>query len=140
MIVSLEKQEQQVAKQAELAELQQQAKGVAEKQEELNKKIEQFKKDDKAALDKANAQAPAEKQQQNIVKELEKNQVQQAVADQNQAAQQLASAHVASALSLFPGRYRVRLNNTDVAANPQAGGMLELNTGTVNVDVGADEY
>lgn len=58
----------------------------------------------------------------------------------DQAAQQLASAHVASALSLFPGRYRVRLNNTDVAANPQAGAMLELNTGTVNVDVGTDEY
>ncbi len=58
----------------------------------------------------------------------------------NPAAQQLASAHMGSALSLFPGRYKVRLNNIDVAANPQAGAMLELKTGTVNVDVGTDEY
>jgi 6,7-dimethyl-8-ribityllumazine synthase len=58
----------------------------------------------------------------------------------DQAAQQLASAHVASALSVFPGRYTVRLNNIDVAANPQAGAMLELKPGTVNVDVGTDEY
>jgi 6,7-dimethyl-8-ribityllumazine synthase len=56
------------------------------------------------------------------------------------AARQLASAHVASALSLFPGSYTVRLNNSDVAANPQAGAMVELKPGTVNVDVGTDEY
>ena len=35
----------------------------------------------------------------------------------DQAARQVASAHVASALSLFPGSYTVRLNNSDVAAN-----------------------
>jgi 6,7-dimethyl-8-ribityllumazine synthase len=58
----------------------------------------------------------------------------------DQAARQLASAHVASALSLFPGSYRVRLNNIDVAANLQAGAMFELKPGTVNVDVGTDEY
>src|SRR6202162_5328910 len=58
----------------------------------------------------------------------------------DQAARQLASAHVASALSLFPGSYKVRLNNIDVAANLQAGAMLELKPGTVNVDVGTDEY
>jgi len=58
----------------------------------------------------------------------------------DQAARQLASAHVASALSLFPGSYRVRLNNIDVIANLQAGAMFELKPGTVNVDVGTDEY
>ena len=58
----------------------------------------------------------------------------------DQAARQLASAHVASALSLFPGSYTVRLNNSDVAANLQAGAMLELKPGTVNVEVGTDEY
>jgi len=58
----------------------------------------------------------------------------------DQAARQLASAHVASALSLFPGSYKVRLNNIDVAANLQAGAMFELKPGTVNVDVGTDEY
>jgi 6,7-dimethyl-8-ribityllumazine synthase len=56
------------------------------------------------------------------------------------AARQLASAHLASALSLFPGTYQVRLNNTDAAANLQAGSMLELKPGIVNVDVGTDEY
>jgi hypothetical protein len=35
----------------------------------------------------------------------------------DQAARQLASAHVGSALSLFPGSYKVRLNNTEVSAN-----------------------
>lgn len=53
---------------------------------------------------------------------------------------QLASAHVGSALSLFPGSYKVRLNNSDVVANLQAGATLQLKPGTVNVDVGTDEY
>jgi 6,7-dimethyl-8-ribityllumazine synthase len=56
------------------------------------------------------------------------------------ATRQLASAHVASALSLFPGSYTVRLNNSDVGANLQAGALLELKPGTLNVDVGTDEY
>lgn len=56
------------------------------------------------------------------------------------AGRQLASAHVGSALSLFPGSYKVRLNNSDVVSNLQAGAMLELKPGTVNVDVGTDEY
>src|ERR1700674_4148009 len=56
----------------------------------------------------------------------------------DQAARQLASAHVASTLSLFPGSYTVRLNNIDVAANLQAGAMFELKPGTVNVDVGTE--
>ncbi len=56
------------------------------------------------------------------------------------AAHQLASAHVGSALSLFPGDYTVRLNNSDSAAHVRAGAMLELKPGTVNVDVGTDEY
>jgi 6,7-dimethyl-8-ribityllumazine synthase len=58
----------------------------------------------------------------------------------DQAARQVASAHVSSALSLFPGSYTVRLNDSEVAANLQAGAMLELKPGTVNVDVGTDEY
>ena len=58
----------------------------------------------------------------------------------DQTNQQLASAHMASALSLFPGSYTVRLNNTDIAATLQAGAMLELKPGTLNVDVGTDEY
>jgi 6,7-dimethyl-8-ribityllumazine synthase len=58
----------------------------------------------------------------------------------DQATRQLASAHVASALSLFPGSYTVRLNNSDVGANLQAGALLELKPGTLNVDVGTDEY
>ena len=58
----------------------------------------------------------------------------------DQTKRQLASAHVASALSLFPGSYTVRLNNVDVAANLQAGAILELKTGMLNVDVGTDEY
>jgi hypothetical protein len=56
------------------------------------------------------------------------------------ATRQLASAHVASVLSLFPGSYTVRLNNSDVGANLQAGALLELKPGTLNVDVGTDEY
>src|SRR6201987_2437850 len=56
------------------------------------------------------------------------------------ATRQLASAHVASALSLFPGSYTVRLNNSDVGANLQPGALLELKPGTLNVDVGTDEY
>lgn len=58
----------------------------------------------------------------------------------DQAARQLASAHVGSALSLFPGSYKVRLNNTQVPANVQAGATVELKTGTMNVDAGTDEY
>lgn len=58
----------------------------------------------------------------------------------DKAAQQLSSAHLGAALSLFPGSYQIRLNNTDAAANVQAGSMLELKPGTVNVDVGTDEY
>jgi len=58
----------------------------------------------------------------------------------DQAARQLASAHVGSALSLFPGSYKVRLNNTEVSANLQAGATVELKSGSMNVDVGTDEY
>jgi len=56
------------------------------------------------------------------------------------AARQLVSAHLAVATSLFPGSYQVRLNNTGVTANVQAGSMLELKPGTLNVDAGTDEY
>ena len=58
----------------------------------------------------------------------------------DEAMRQLASAHLGSALSLFPGRYMVRLNNSDVAAKLDAGAMLQLKPGTVILDVGTDEY
>jgi hypothetical protein len=87
-----EQQEQQVQKQAAAAEVQQQANAIAEKQEALNKKIEDFKQADKGPIEKANAQPPQVQQQQNIVKELNQNQLQQAVNDQKTAAQQLENA------------------------------------------------
>jgi hypothetical protein len=87
-----EQQEQQVQKQAAAAEVQQQANAVAQKQEALNQKIEDLKKNDKSALEKAGAQPPQAQQQENIVKELNKNQLQQATNDQKNAAQQLENA------------------------------------------------
>jgi hypothetical protein len=56
------------------------------------------------------------------------------------AGTQLASAHLGSALSLFPASYRVRLNNSDTTATLQAGSTTELKPGTVNVEAGTDEY
>jgi hypothetical protein len=56
------------------------------------------------------------------------------------AGAQLASAHLGSALSLFPASYQVRLNNSDIAANVQVGSTTELKPGTVNVEAGTDEY
>ena len=56
------------------------------------------------------------------------------------AARQLATAHLGAALSLFPGTYQIRVNNTDAAANVKAGATLELKPGTVNVEAGTDEY
>jgi hypothetical protein len=56
------------------------------------------------------------------------------------AGTQLASAHMGSALSLFPASYRVRLNNSEITANVQAGSTTELKPGTVNVEAGTDEY
>jgi hypothetical protein len=56
------------------------------------------------------------------------------------ANRQLASAHLGSPLSLFPGSYKVRVNNVEIAANVQAGAAQELKSGTVNVEAGTDEY
>lgn len=56
------------------------------------------------------------------------------------AGAQLASAHLGSALSLFPASYRVRLNNSDTTANVAAGSTTELKPGTVNTEAGTDEY
>jgi len=53
---------------------------------------------------------------------------------------QLTSTHVSSAVSLFPGSYKVRLNNSEIGANLHAGAMIELKPGTINVDAGTDEY
>jgi len=52
----------------------------------------------------------------------------------------MASAHLAAALSLFPGTYQIRVNNTDAAANVKAGATLELKPGALNVEAGTDEY
>jgi len=56
------------------------------------------------------------------------------------AGAQLASAHLGSALSLFPASYRVHLNNSDTTANVQASSTTELKPGTVNVEASTDEY
>jgi 6,7-dimethyl-8-ribityllumazine synthase len=56
------------------------------------------------------------------------------------AGTQLASAHLGSALSLFPTSYRVRLNNSDTTANVQVGSTTELKPGTVDVEASTDEY
>jgi len=56
------------------------------------------------------------------------------------ANQQLASAHLGTPLSLFPGSYKLRLNNVEIAANLQAGGVQKLNSGTVNAGADTDEY
>ena len=55
------------------------------------------------------------------------------------AGTQLAAAHVGAALSLFPGSYQVRLNNSITPANVQTGSPLGLKPGTVNVDAPTDE-
>ena len=55
------------------------------------------------------------------------------------AGTQLAAAHVGAALSLFPGTYQVRLNNSVTSANVQTGVPLVLKPGTVNVDASTDE-
>lgn len=55
------------------------------------------------------------------------------------AGTQLASAHLGTALSLFPASYRVRLNNSETPASIRAAAITELKPGTVNVDVSTDE-
>ncbi len=87
-----QQQEQQTQKQAQVADVQNQAKDLAQKQEDLNKKIDEFRKDDKATLDKASAQPPTQQQQQNIVGELNKNELAQATNEQKQSAHQLEDA------------------------------------------------
>ena len=56
------------------------------------------------------------------------------------AGTQLASAHVAAALSLFPGDYQVRLNNSRSPAKVQPSATATLTPGTINVDAPTDEY
>jgi hypothetical protein len=56
------------------------------------------------------------------------------------AGTQLASAHVGAALSLFPGSYQVRLNNSLTPANVPAGAPVTLKPGTIGVDSPTDEY
>lgn len=56
------------------------------------------------------------------------------------AATQLSSAHVAAALSLFPGNYQVRLNNSLASATVQPGATVELKPGILNVEAPTDEY
>src|SRR5207253_10082518 len=56
------------------------------------------------------------------------------------AGKELASAHSGAALSLFPGSYQIRLNNSSSAAQVQSGTTANLTTGAVNVDAPTDEY
>ncbi len=56
------------------------------------------------------------------------------------AGTQLASAHLGAALSMFPGGYQIRLNNSTNPAAIQAGAIFELKPGTLNVEAPTDEY
>lgn len=58
----------------------------------------------------------------------------------DEAGKELASAHVGVGLSLFPGSYQIRLNNSRSTARVQSGTTTTLTTGTVNVDAPTDEY
>jgi hypothetical protein len=56
------------------------------------------------------------------------------------AGTQLASAKLGTALSLFPGNFQVRLNNTPAGIDVKANTVTELKPGTLNVLGSTDEY
>jgi DNA segregation ATPase FtsK/SpoIIIE-like protein len=80
---------EQTEKQQDANDIQQKANELAKKQEELNKDIEKSADQNKDALQKANAQTPNKDQQNDIVKNLDKNNLQQAHEQMKQAANQL---------------------------------------------------
>src|SRR5206468_5391730 len=70
--------DEQLAKQQKTAELAAKADDLAAKQQELNKRIEQFAEDRRAALRRADARAPDPPHQAAIVDRLRQNEPQQA--------------------------------------------------------------
>ena len=79
----------QTAKQEEKQQAQEAANALAETQKKLNEEVQQFAKDDKKAIDQAHAQTPDANQQKELVKNIEKNQLQQAAQQAQQQADQL---------------------------------------------------
>lgn len=88
-----QKQQDQAAEQTEkqqaATDIQQKANELAKKQEALNKDIEHANEQNKHAIQKANVNPPNKDQQNNIVKALNKNELQQAHDQMKQAAGQL---------------------------------------------------
>lgn len=80
---------EQTEKQQDATDIQQKANELAQKQEALNKDIAQAAEQHKDALQKASANPPSSDQQNNIVKALNKNELQQAHDQMRQAANQL---------------------------------------------------
>lgn len=87
-----DKEAEQTEKQAAINEIQKAANELAKKQEALNKKIEQSAEQDKDALQKAGANPPNRDQQNNIVRELNRNNLQAAHDQMRNAANQLHQA------------------------------------------------
>ena len=83
---------QQTEKQKDAEHIQQDANAIAQQQEALNKEIQKSAEQNKQALQKANANPPSADQQQNIVRALDKNQIQQAHDQMQQSARQLHDA------------------------------------------------
>jgi hypothetical protein len=124
-----EKQQDQVAQQTEkqeaAADIQQKANATAAKQEALNADVQKTAEEKKDALQKANAQPPNKDQQQNIVKELNRNNLQQADQQMKQAAAQLhqeAQQLKAQAKSndLHPNPQQQEMQNKDQQARQNA--------------------
>jgi hypothetical protein len=84
--------EAQTEKQQAAEGVRQAANAIAQQQETLNKEIQQEAEQHQQALEQANANPPAEDQQQNIVKALDQNNLQEAHQRMNQAAEQLHHA------------------------------------------------
>ena len=81
--------EQQTEKQKAAADIQQDANAVARDQEALNQEIAKSAEQNKQEIKQANANPPGADQQQNIVKSLDKNQLENAHNQMDQAAGQL---------------------------------------------------
>ena len=79
----------QTAKQEENQQAQDQANALAEQQKNLNDQVQQFAKDDKQPIDQAHAQTPDPKQSENLVKNIEKHDLQQSSQQAQQQADQL---------------------------------------------------
>jgi hypothetical protein len=84
-----DKEAEQTEKQEAANEIQQAANELAKKQEALNQKIEQSAEQDKDAMQKAGANSPNKDQQNNIVRELNRNNLQAARDQMRGAANQL---------------------------------------------------